>query len=141
MNSSEGVQNRNSLASKQLTIGFCAQENNLPPTLTLAELIHLFSSLHDSNLPTKVENRLKQDELLYKLNLSNHLNSQYGTLSVGAKRRVALMMALLNRPQLILLDEPVTGLDDLSSKEFWMILEQFKGSHTIVVITHDITSA
>ena len=58
MNSSEVVHSRESLASKGLTIGFCAQENNLPPTLTLAELIHLFSSLKDSSLP---QNTQKQD--------------------------------------------------------------------------------
>ena len=51
------------------------------------------------------------------------------------------MLALLNRPRLILLDEPVTGLDDVSQNEFWGIVEKLKGSHTIVVITHNINSA
>lgn len=55
------------------------------------------------------------------------MKSTYGSMSIGTKRRVALLMALLNKPELILLDEPVTGLDDVSQKEFWAILNQFKG--------------
>ena len=54
---------------------------------------------------------------------------------------MALLVALLNKPDLIMLDEPVTGLDDDSSREFWSILNQLKGNHSMVVITHNITSA
>ena len=50
-------------------------------------------------------------------------------------------MALLHKPELILLDEPVTGLDDVSQEGFWNIVEQLRGYHTIVVITHNISAA
>ena len=52
--------------------------------------------------------------LLSNLGLTNHFNSQYGTLSIGTKRKVSLMLALVNEAELIMLDEPVAGLDDAS---------------------------
>ena len=54
---------------------------------------------------------------------------------------MALLVGLVSKPDLIMLDEPVTGLDEESSREFWDILSQLKGNHTVVVITHNITSA
>ena len=125
----------------RLSIGYCAQDNNLPPTLKISEIIDLFAALKHSSSLSKVESILYIESLLDQLQLTSHLNARYQSLSVGAKRRVALLVALVNKPDLILLDEPVTGLDDESSREFWNILNRLKGSHTMVVITHNITSA
>lgn len=54
---------------------------------------------------------------------------------------MALYLSLINSPDLILLDEPVAGLDDTSQQEFWQVLKEVKGSHTILVITHNLSPA
>ena len=52
--------------------------------------------------------------LLAKLKLNTSLDRLYRTFSIGSKRKVSLILALLNEPDIILLDEPVAGLDDVS---------------------------
>ena len=129
------------MQATKLKMGFCAQENNLPSSLTVSELINLFSSLLHSGQDDKNEKEKYREDLLERLSLTGHLGSQYGSLSIGVKRKVGLLLALVNKPELILLDEPVAGLDDASQKEFWGILGQLRGVHTMVVITHNITPA
>ena len=83
----------------------------MPPSLTVSDLIHLFSSFK----PLGIINRASYlDNLLDRLNLSGSLKKKYKSLSVGTKRKVSLLLALINKPELILLDEPVAGLDDAS---------------------------
>ena len=100
----------------RLLTGYCAQENNLPSSLTVSELIDLFSSLLHSGQDDKNEKEKYREDLLERLSLTGHLGSQYGSLSIGVKRKVGLLLALVNKPELILLDEPVAGLDDASQK-------------------------
>ena len=90
--------------------------NNLPSSLTVSELIDLFSSLLHSGQDDKNEKEKYREDLLERLSLTGHLGSQYGSLSIGVKRKVGLLLALVNKPELILLDEPVAGLDDASQK-------------------------
>lgn len=96
--------------SEGLSIGFCAQENNLPSLLSVSELIQLFSSF--AQVPVSAEKKKEEIRLLLgKVNVSGLLHSKYGSLSIGAKRKVSLLVALVNKAPLIMLDEPMAGLD------------------------------
>ena len=57
------------------------------------------------------------------------------------KRKCGLMVALIHSPQVLLLDEPVSGLDEEFQCEFWQILNNLKAHRSIIVVTHDINQA
>lgn len=57
------------------------------------------------------------------------------------KRKCGLMIALIHSPQVLLLDEPVSGLDAEFQEDFWQILNKLKTRRSIIVVTHDINQA
>ncbi len=58
-----------------------------------------------------------------------------GALSGGMKQKLALMCTLLHRPKVLLLDEPTTGVDPVSRRDFWVILEQLAGEGIAILLT------
>ncbi|MDX2153412.1 MAG: ABC transporter ATP-binding protein [Bryobacteraceae bacterium] len=82
-------------------------------------------------------------EALHNLGLDDRRRDLVGTLSGGLQRRVEIAKALLHRPQVLLLDEPTTGLDPAARRELWQYLEQLRAAHqlTILVTTHILDEA
>ena len=89
-------------AIKQL-IGVQLQTSGYYPGLNLLELIEMFGGLYNR----KVDGR----ELLRQFNLEDKANEKYKSLSGGQKQRFSIATTLINRPRIIFLDEPTTGLD------------------------------
>lgn len=75
------------------------------------------------------------EELLMMVELQEYQKQYVGALSGGQKRRLSLLLTILNSPKLIFLDEPTTGMDLESVDNFWKLLEN--KNYTSVIVTHD----
>ena len=132
------------MSDKKLTvfrrkyIGIIYQFYNLIPALTVRENI-ILPALFDGR---KI-NEDKLDELLKNLGLLNKKNSFPNDLSGGQQQRVAIGRALINKPKIILADEPTGNLDTRNSKHVMKLLEFYnkKYRQTIIMVTHDMSLA
>lgn len=90
---------------------------------------------------TELQNRIQRD--LSRLGLTDRAKDKVKTLSGGLQRRVELAKALLSNPELMILDEPSTGLDPAARKEFWGHLESLRKEQgmTVLVTTHYLEEA
>ncbi len=114
-------------------IGYLAQGFALYRDLTVEENLDFFGKLYSGR-----EHRDKnyRRQLLQFTRLEPFQRRQAGQLSGGMQKKLALACALVHRPELIVLDEPTTGVDPVSRKEFWTILKELqKDGLTIAVST------
>jgi len=118
-------------AIKQMT-GVIPQEITLDPDLTVTENMTIFARFFD--IPRR-EARPRIDELLKFVELEGKRTSKIDELSTGMKRRLLVARALLNRPKLIVADEPTTGLDPQARHMIWQRLRQLKSQGTTLILT------
>ena len=112
------------------SIGVQLQSTSLPNNITVIEAIRLFSKWNK----TKVD-----DATINKFGLDNILKKQYETLSSGQKRRLHLVLALINNPDIIFLDEPTAGLDVEGRMALHTQIRKLKeDGKTIVMASHDM---
>lgn len=115
-------------------LGVVPQENALDDELTVVENMRLFArflGLHAAEANRRIE------ELLVYLSLDHKKDAQIRTLSGGMKRRLAFVRALLGDPELLILDEPTTGLDPAVRHLLWRkVGELRKLGKTILITTH-----
>jgi lipooligosaccharide transport system ATP-binding protein len=120
-------------------IGVCQQENNLDPDLTVRENLQVFAGYF--NLPA-AEVRLRTASLLHFTALEGREGDSVRDLSGGLMRRLVLARALINEPQLLILDEPTTGLDPQSRHQLWSRLDELKHRGlTTLLTTHYMDEA
>jgi len=113
-------------------IGVCQQENSLDPDLTVLQNLEVFARyLHKP----KKEARKKAMELLDFIALNHRLNAPVTELSGGMMRRLVLARSLINNPDLLILDEPTTGLDPQSRHQMWDKLEELRGKGISILLT------
>jgi len=122
-------------------IGFVFQRFNLFPTLTAEGNIRLAEHIH-GNGKTTMESKTRQ-EVLKLLRLENKMSHKPLELSGGEQQRVAIARAIINRPAIILADEPTGNLDSENSKIVLNMLQQLNRelNQTIVMITHNPDAA
>jgi lipooligosaccharide transport system ATP-binding protein len=113
-------------------IGVCQQDNTLDPDLTVEQNLKVFAAYF--SIPSR-DARTRANELLEFFALSNRRNAKVMDLSGGMIRRLILARSLINRPELLILDEPTTGLDPQSRHQVWDRLEKLKASGLSVVLT------
>ena len=120
-------------------IGVVPQEDNLDTELTVWDNLMIYGRYFDLPAP---EIRERSAELLEFVQLSDRRDSRVDPLSGGMKRRLTIARSLINRPELLLLDEPTTGLDPQARHLLWDRLYQLKRSGvTLVLTTHYMDEA
>ncbi|NYT19431.1 MAG: ABC transporter ATP-binding protein [Methanosarcinales archaeon] len=123
----------------KFNMGVVPQENNLDPDFTVYENLLVFSRYFD--IPED-EARRRVDELLEFVQLEEKRDTMTEALSGGMKRRLVLARALINKPRLLILDEPTVGLDPQSRHLMWDKLKGLKKEGvTIVLTTHYLEEA
>jgi len=110
-------------------IGYLSQRFSLYGDLTVEENIDFFASIREID---DYESRKK--ELLKKMSLTNFTNRLAKDLSGGMKQKLALICSLIYNPKIIFLDEPTSGVDPISRREFWNILSDLKKEGITILI-------
>lgn len=120
-------------------IGVCQQENTLDPDLTVEQNLRLFASYF--SIPRN-EARERTEELLDFFALSHKRDAKVMELSGGMARRLMLARAIISKPDLLILDEPTTGLDPQSRHQVWERLRKLKSQGlTLLLTTHYMEEA
>ena len=120
-------------------IGYLSQRFGLYTDLTVRENLEFYGGMY--GLQGKILHA-RRDELLTMLGLHARQHMQAGILAGGWRQRLALGCALLHRPRVLLLDEPTSGVDPASRRDFWdLIYELASGGATILVTTHSLDEA
>ncbi len=120
-------------------LGVCPQLDNLDPDLTVFENLTTYARYF--GIP-RAEGRRRAQELLEFVQLAEKANSRVDPLSGGMKRRLTIARAMVNEPELVLLDEPTTGLDPQARHLLWERLFRLKqGGATLVLTTHYMDEA
>jgi len=128
--------NDNELAAlRNLKIGFVFQQFNLLSRTTALQNVEL--PMMYAGVSRK-ERRARAEEALAKVGLSNRLQNRPNELSGGQQQRVSIARALVNRPALLLADEPTGALDSHTTEEILELFEDLHHQgHTIVIVTHE----
>lgn len=115
-------------------IGVQLQAANYYPNLTLNQLLSLFEGLYNS--------KIDRQQILKLVGLQERGKSKYKELSGGQKQRFSLATTLINKPEIIFLDEPTTGLDPQARRNLWELIKNIRdGGTTIVITTHYMDEA
>jgi len=111
-------------------IGIQLQEAVMFPMVKVKRYLALFSKLYGVQKPP--------DGLIDQLGLRDHLNKKFSELSGGLKQRTLLALALLNDPEILILDEPSTGLDPIARETLWTFIEKWVkgGNRTLLLTSH-----
>jgi ABC-2 type transport system ATP-binding protein len=120
-------------------IGYMSQKFSLYEDLTVIENLHFFGGIYGLSGPLQRE---REEEVLEMIGLQNLQDRITRTLSVGWKQRLALGCAILHKPSILFLDEPTSGVDPISRRNFWSLIQQMgeKGVTTFVT-THYMDEA
>jgi len=120
-------------------LGVTLQDNVMAENLSPRDNLHIFGRYH--LIPKDILTR-RVDELLDFLELNSHADMQVIKLSGGFKRRLAVAMSLINEPELLILDEPTTGLDPAVRHALWAKVRSLKADgKTILLTTHYMDEA
>jgi lipooligosaccharide transport system ATP-binding protein len=134
-----GMDPRSQAPQIKAHLGVVPQTDNLDAELTVRENLEMYARYFD--IPNEVARR-RTDELLEFVQLAERAGDQVDPLSGGMKRRLTIARALINEPDLIILDEPTTGLDPQARHLLWERLYRLKQrGATLVITTHYMDEA
>ncbi len=108
-------------------IGVQLQTSGFYPNLKLVELIELFSGLYNQQADPYA--------LLDRVNLRDKAKAKVKELSGGQRQRFSIATTLINKPKIVFLDEPTTGLDPQARRNLWELVREIRGQGATVIIT------
>lgn len=119
-------------------VGYCPQVNPLWPRITLQEHLEIYAAikgLKGQDVPGIIK------RVVNALELKDHLNKQAKTLSAGLKRKLCFALSMIGNPQIVLLDEPSSGMDPKSKQRMWRALRAAFKNRGAVLTTHYMEEA
>jgi ABC-2 type transport system ATP-binding protein len=126
-------------ADARARVGLCAQDCALYPDLLPQENLHFFGRLHGLSA---VQRHARVNELMDSFGLGPHAATRVGRLSGGWQQRLHLAVALMHRPELLILDEPTAAVDVAARLELWRLIEGLRDSGTTILMTsHQLAEA
>uniref|UniRef100_A0A0D6QSR9 ABC transporter domain-containing protein n=1 Tax=Araucaria cunninghamii TaxID=56994 RepID=A0A0D6QSR9_ARACU len=132
------IKSTSGMSNIRKLMGVCPQFDILWDALSATEHLYLFASV--KGMPRSA---IKSDaeNLLAKVKLSDAAGIRAGSYSGGMKRRLSVAIALIGDPKLVFLDEPTTGMDPVTRRHVWDIIEDAKRGRAIVLTTHSMEEA
>jgi ABC-2 type transport system ATP-binding protein len=120
-------------------IGYMSQKFSIYDDLTLKENIQLFSTIYGL---TSAQTRERMKQLAVQFELEDKLNTLVSVLPLGWKQKLAFSLAVIHRPRIVFLDEPTSGVDPITRRQFWeMISDTANTGTTVFVTTHYMDEA
>ena len=134
-----GIDLLSSSSAARANMGYMAQKFSLYPDIPVAANIRLFADLYGLDKATRTQ---RTQLLAESLGLEDHLSSITETLPLGLKQRLALLCATLHNPAVLFLDEPTSGVDVRTRRDFWKhILAMTETGTAVLVTTHCMDEA
>lgn len=137
-NQGEVLLNGQKISKMKKEIGYLPQYPNFFHWMTANETLMFMGQLSGLN-KEELANSIKN--MLGKVGLNGEGNSKVGTFSGGMKQRLGIAQALLHKPSLIVMDEPVSALDPIGRREVLNLIEEIKKETTILLSTHILSDA
>ena len=120
-------------------IGYMSQRFSLYEDLTIKENIRLYGGIYDL---TNQQIRERTDSMLSRLELTRAANDLVSSIPLGWRQKLAFSVALLHQPRIVFLDEPTSGVDPITRRQFWeLIYSAAEGGTTVFVTTHYMDEA
>ena len=117
-------------------IGVCQQEDIFFDYLTVSEHLNYMCEIKGGNA-----NIIEINDLIIKIGLAEKSSSLCSTLSGGQKRKLCTALALIGKSNIVLLDEPTSGMDPISKKSLWEFLKNYQKNKIILITTHSLDEA
>jgi len=127
IDNNELISSRQEIQNK---IGYLSQKFSLYGDLTVDENIEFFAEIHNVK-----KYKVRREELLQFTRLTDFRDRLAENLSGGMKQKLALACSLIHKPEILFLDEPTTGVDPVSRRDFWKILSQLQKDNITIVMT------
>lgn len=120
-------------------IGYMSQRFSLYEDLTVSENIELYGGIYGM---TMKEIRPRTEDLLKRLDFTPYRNTLIADMPLGLRQKLAFSVAVFHNPEIVFLDEPTSGVDPITRRQFWeMIYETAAGGITVFVTTHYMDEA
>lgn len=131
------VDTRTNPTAAKARMGVQLQSTSFQSDLTIREIVRLYAGLYGVPL-----SRVEIDDLLAEIHLGEEASKRFSQLSGGQQKRVALLIATVHDPALVLLDEPTAGLDPQARRQLWDRIERLRDSgRSILLTTHSMEEA
>jgi ABC-type multidrug transport system ATPase subunit len=134
----QSVTHPSGMAQIRALLGVCPQFDILWGHLTAMEHLQIFSAIKGLPQQTVEPQCIK---LLEEVRLADVAHKLAGTFSGGMKRRLSVAIALVGNPSVLFLDEPTTGMDPISRRHVWDVIEKAKQDRAVVLTTHSMEEA
>lgn len=120
-------------------LGYMAQKFSLYGDLSVRQNLNFFAGAYGL---AGAKRRIAVDKVITAFDLAPHINDNAGSLPLGYKQRLALAAAIMHEPPVLFLDEPTSGVDPLTRREFWSFINAMVGRGvTVMVTTHFMDEA
>jgi ABC-2 type transport system ATP-binding protein len=120
-------------------IGYMSQRFSLYDDLTIADNIKFYGGIYGLS---KEKIKAKTDEYIEELGLQEYVKRNISDLPLGIKQKLAFLIAVIHDPKIVFLDEPTSGVDPITRRQFWnMIYQQANKGITVFITTHYMDEA